>query len=96
MNPPLLPDVSGITRLLIALGLVTGVAAHVIGRMVGRRGRDGLPMQLLRIAAISVFAGVFLVAKPEWGGACAKFLYEKVLEPIIAQSSATAAPTPRR
>jgi hypothetical protein len=75
---------------------VTGVAAHVIGRMVGRRGCDGLPIQLLGIAAISVCAGIFLVAKPEWGGACARFLYGNVLDPGLVQSSATAAQAARR
>ena len=90
MNEPFLPDISGVTRALMAFGLVAGIAAHVIGRMVGRRGREHLTSQLLGIA-VGVFAGVFLVAKPEWGAAGFRFLAETVLDPLLPQSS-TASP----
>jgi hypothetical protein len=95
VNQPFLPDISEIVRLLIALGLVAGVAAHVIARMAGRRGREGLPMQLLGIAAIGIFAGVLLVTKPAWGGACAKFLFENVVDPLLPQNSTQAVAAPQ-
>jgi len=93
MSEPFLPDVSGTMRTLMAFGLVAGMAAHVIGRMVGRRGRDRLPSQLLGIAVVGVFAVVLLVAKPEWGAAGFRFIAETVIDPLLPQIPAPAAPT---
>ena len=68
--------------MLIARGLVAGMAASVVPRMVSRRGRDRLSAQLLGIAMIGVFAAVFLVARPEWGAAGFRFLFESLLDRV--------------
>ena len=91
MNLPFLPDISGIVRVLIAFGLVAGTAAHVIGRLVSRRGRGRLPSQLFGIAMVGIFAAVFLVAEPEWGTAGCRFLFEAVFDAVLPQSSTPAA-----
>jgi len=89
VSKPFLPDVSGMMRALMAFGLMAGMAAHVIGGMVG--GRERLPSQLLGIAVVGVFAAVFLVAKPEWGAAGFRFLAETVIDPLLPPI-----PTPAR
>lgn len=93
MNQQFLPDISGIVRVLIAFGLVAAMAAHVIARMVSRHGH--LPMQLLGIAVIGVFAAVLVVATPEWGAACTRFLFESVFDPVLPQYSTQTATAPQ-
>ena len=86
MDKPYLHDISGIMRPLLAFGLIVAAAAHVISRMIGRRGRSGLRLQFIGLAMVGLLAVIGLVVKPELGAAFGDFVYSNVVSPILPKS----------